>query len=108
MNLIDNILLFDTISPEGKAKALAERTKARRLEMNLTQEGLSARSGLSLATYRRFERTGMISLDGLLHIAYALDALNDFDQVFAAHKYATFDEALNASQKTRKRGKCNE
>ena len=93
MNLIDNILLFDTISPEGKAKALAKRTKARRLEMNLTQEGLSARSG---------------SLDGLLHIAYALDALNDFDQVFAAHKYATLDEALNASQKTRKRGKCNE
>lgn len=108
MDIIDNILLFDNISPEGKAKVLAERTKARRLEMNLTQEGLSARSGLPLATYRRFERTGKISLDGLLHIAYALDALNDFDQVFAAHKYATLDEALGVSQKSRKRGKRNE
>lgn len=108
MDIIDNILLSDNISPEGKAKVLAERTKARRLEMNLTQEGLSARSGLPLATYRRFERTGKISLDGLLHIAYALDALNDFDQVFAAHKYATLDEALGESQKSRKRGKRNE
>lgn len=76
--------------------------------MNLTQEGLSVRSGVPLATYRRFERTGKISLDGLLHIAYALDALNDFDQVFAGRKYATLDEALNATQNNRKRGKRNE
>ena len=104
----NNILSFDIVSPEGKAKALAQRAKTRRLEMNLTQEGLSVRSGLPLATYRRFERTGKISLDGLLHVAYALDALNDFDQVFASHKYATLDEAINASQNNRKRGKRNE
>jgi len=104
----NNILSFDIVSPEGKAKALAQRVKTRRLEMNLTQEGLSVRSGLPLATYRRFERTGKISLDGLLHVAYALDALNDFDLVFATHKYASLDEALEANQKNRKRGKRNE
>ena len=88
--------------------ALAERVKARRLEMNLTQEGLSVRSGLPLATYRRFEWTGKISLEGLLHIAYALDALNDFDRLFESSQYATLDEALEANQKNRKRGKRNE
>lgn len=108
MNTIDNILSFDIVSPEGKAKALAERVKTRRLEMNLTQEGLSVRSGVPLATYRRFERTGKVSLDGLLHIAYALDALDDFDQLFASRKYASLDEALDADQKNRKRGKRNE
>ncbi|MBR1514918.1 MAG: helix-turn-helix transcriptional regulator [Bacteroidales bacterium] len=105
---MDNILSFDIVSPEGKAKALAERVKTRRLEMNLTQEGLSVRSGVPLATYRRFERTGKVSLDGLLHIAYALDALDDFDQLFASRKYASLDEALDADQKNRKRGKRNE
>ena len=108
MDITNNILSFDIVSPDGKAKALAERVKTRRLEMNLTQEGLSVRSGLPLATYRRFERTGKISLEGLLHIAYALDALNDFDQLFASHKFATLDEALEANQKNRKRGKRNE
>lgn len=88
--------------------ALAKQVKACRLEINLTQEGLSVRSGLPLATYRRFERTGKISLDGLLHIAYALDALNDFDRLFESRKYATLDEALEANQKNRKRGKRNE
>lgn len=108
MNRIDDILSFDTISPEGKARALAERVKTRRLEMNLTQEGLSVRSGLTLASYRRFERTGKISLDGLLRIAYALDALNDFDRLFENHKYTTLDEALDANLTNRKRGKYNE
>lgn len=108
MPLTNNILSFDTISPNSKAKALAERARQRRLELNLTQEGLSAKAGISLAACRRFEQTGKISLDGLLQIAYALDALNDFDQVFAIPRYNTLDEALQANQITRKRGKRNE
>ena len=108
MPTTDNILSFDITSPDSKAKALAERVKKRRLELDLTQEGLSVKAGIPFATYRRFELTGKISLEGLLHIAYALDALNDFDQMFAAPRYATLDEALNASQNTRKRGKRNE
>lgn len=108
MNITNNILSFDNISPEGKALALANRIKARRLEMNLTQEGISARSGIPVATYRRFERSGKISLEGLLRIAFALDALNDFDLLFASPRYASFDEAADAIQKPRKRGKRNE
>ena len=108
MSITDNILSFDITSPDSKAKALAERAKRRRLELNLTQEGLSVKAGIPLGTYRRFERTGKISLEGLLHVAYALDALNDFDQVFAAPRYTTLDEALSASKNTRKRGKRNE
>lgn len=108
MVAIDNILSFESISLEGKAKALATRAKARRLEMNLTQEGLSVRAGIPIATYRRFERTGKTSLEGLLHVAYALDALEDFDAVFNAPRYASLDEALSATQKNRKRGKRNE
>ena len=104
----DNILSFDNNSLESKAKALATRAKARRLEMNLTQEGLSVRAGIPLATYRRFERTGKISLEGLLYVAFALDALDDFDAVFNAPRYASLDEAINATQQTRKRGKRNE
>ena len=108
MVAIDNILSFDINSLECKAKALATRAKARRLEMDLTQEGLSVRAGIPLATYRHFERTGKISLEGLLHVAYALDALDDFDAVFNAPRYASLDEALDTTQKNRKRGKRNE
>ena len=108
MVAIDNILSFDNNSLEGKAKFLAMRAKARRLELNLTQEGLSVRAGIPLATYRHFEQTGKISLEGLLHVAYALDALDEFDAIFSAPRYATLDEALDATRNNRKRGKRNE
>ena len=57
MDSIDNILSFESISLASKAMALAMRAKARRLEMNLTQEGLSVRAGIPLATYRRCRKS---------------------------------------------------
>ena len=48
---------FDISTPNDVAKQIAARVKARRLELNLTQEGMAARAGLKFATYRRFEQT---------------------------------------------------
>ena len=75
---IDNILALDIDNPREVAKQVAARVKARRLEMNLTQEGLAVRAGVKFATYRRFERTGEISFRNLLQIGFAMNALDDF------------------------------
>ena len=64
---------FNISTPNDVAKQIAARVKARRLELNLTQEGMAARAGLKFATYRRFEQTGEISLKGLLQIGFALN-----------------------------------
>ena len=90
------------------AVQIAARVKARRLELNLTQEGLAARAGVKFATYRRFEQTGEISLRGLLRIGFALNALSDFDLLFAQKQYMSLDDVLNKQNVTRKRGKKNE
>lgn len=62
---MNNILAFDVLSPSEVALQIAARVKTRRLELNLTQEGMAARAGLKFATYRRFEQTGEISLKGI-------------------------------------------
>ena len=90
------------------AKQIAARVKARRLELNLTQEGLAARSGMKFATYRRFEQTGEISLRGLLQIGFALNALSDFDALFAHKQYQSLDDVLSEQDLVRKRGRKNE
>ena len=90
------------------AKQIAARVKTRRLELNLTQEGLAARSGMKFATYRRFEQTGEISLRGLLQIGFALNALSDFDALFAHKQYQSLDDVLNEQDLVRKRGRKNE
>jgi len=61
---MNNILSFNISTPNDISSQIASRVKARRLELNLTQEGLSTRAGLKFATYRRFEQTGEISLHG--------------------------------------------
>ena len=49
-------------------KKLAENIRERRLQMELTQEGLAERSGVSLSTLRKFEQKGSISLESFLKL----------------------------------------
>ena len=105
---MNNILSFIGNSPNEVATQLATRVKARRLELNLTQEGLATRAGIKFATYRRFEQTGEISLRGLIQIAFALNTLSEFDNLFAQKQYQSLDDVLNEQKANRKRGKKNE
>ncbi len=105
---MNNIISFNISTPNDVAKQIATRVKARRLELNLTQEGIAVRAGLKFATYRRFEQTGEISLKGLLQIGFALNALSEFDALFAQKQYQSLDDVLNEQNVIRKRGKKNE
>jgi transcriptional regulator with XRE-family HTH domain len=68
-------------TPRDVQRELSRRFKARRLALNLTQEGLGERSGVSWSSLKRFEHTGLIALDALLRLAMVLDCLGDFDRV---------------------------
>ncbi len=105
---MNNMLFVDVENPGGVALSIAARVKARRLELDLTQEGLAARAGLKFATYRRFEQTGEISLRGLLQIAFALNSLPDFESLFVQKQYQSLDDVINEHNVVRKRGKKNE
>lgn len=105
---MNNIIAFNFANPNDVAMQIASRVKARRLELDLTQEGLAARAGVKFATYRRFEQIGEISLKGLLQIGFALNALSDFDSLFAQKQYQSLDDVLIEQSVIRKRGKKNE
>lgn len=70
-------------SPLELRLELAERARALRIARNLRQADLAERSGVTLASLRRFERDGEISLKNLMLIAIALNRAQDFDEVFA-------------------------
>ena len=102
---MNNILTLNITGTADVARQIADRAKARRLELDLTQEGLAMRAGLKFATYRRFEQTGEISLRGLLQVGFALNALGDFESLFAQKQYQSLDDVLNERSVTRKRGR---
>jgi len=100
--------MITLISPSIAQKKIAQNLKERRLQMNLTQEGLSVRSGVPLATLRKFEQQGLISLESLLKLMMVLGML---ESMVAATKvsqtsFSSIDEviALESSPK-RKRGR---
>jgi transcriptional regulator with XRE-family HTH domain len=75
---------------------IAERFKARRLAMNLTQSELATRSGVTFSSLKRFEREGLIALDSLLNLALVLDCLDDFDKLAAESQPTPAAQSLDA------------
>jgi transcriptional regulator with XRE-family HTH domain len=70
-------------TPREIVQMLARRVKVLRLERRWTQREIADRSGIALATYRRFERSGRISLDRLARLAVILGVQSGFDGLFA-------------------------
>ena len=99
------VLLF-TISKAQEA--IAENMRGRRLATGLTQQGLAKRAGVSLATLRKFEQKGIISLESLLKLAMVLDALETVVKATEppSHTYSSIDEVLEVERKnpSRKKG----
>ena len=92
-------------APVDVADTIAERIRALRLSRKWKQSTLAERAGVSLASLRRFERTGKGSIDLLLRLAFTLDRLPDFLNILLTDSPATMDELVNISlEKNVKRG----
>lgn len=95
------------ISLSKVQRKIVENIRDRRLQMELTQEGLSERSGVPLSTLRKFEQKGVISLDSFLKI---LSVVGGIDEMIEALKpkqqhFKSIDEVLKSEEKnSRKRG----
>ena len=99
------MLAINIQTPNTIMQNLKDNFKQKRLSLNLTQEGLSNKSGVSLGSIKRFETIGQISLESLLKLAFILDCLSDFQNIAVVknEKYETMDDLLK-SKPTKKRG----
>ena len=77
---------------------IAERVKLRRLEKGWTQNMLATKSGVSLASYRRFESSGEMSLRSLVMLAFALDMTDEFEALFNSKTYQSIENKFNSSK----------
>lgn len=83
--------------PQEIQTDLTLRVKQLRKSERLSQEQLANKSGVSLGSIKRFERSGKISLESLLKIAFVLNALDGFGGLFVARPAtpSSIDELLN-------------
>ena len=95
------------ISLSKAQKTLVQNIRERRLQMDLTQEGLAERSGVPLSTLRKFEQTGMISLESFLKILSIVGGLQEMIEGLKPNTTAfkSIDEVIKIDEKTiKKRG----
>ena len=97
---------FSLETPEQVSQTLAARAKSLRLAKGWKQITLAQRSGISLASLRRFEESGRISLESLLALAFALNRLDDFNLLLKPSRAASLAELEAAEQRpARRRGR---
>lgn len=82
---------------------LADRMKRRRIEHELTQRELASRSNVSYGSLRLFERSGKISLESLVKIAFALEAEAEFERLFPGRPPQNIDDVIDRPLKQRVR-----
>lgn len=97
------VLPLTVSKAQGK---LVEHTRARRLSLGLTQEGLGKRAGVSLPTLRKFEQKGVISLESFLKLMLILNAL---EEVVSSVKpvdaeFLSIDDVLKSKKNMPKKG----
>ena len=92
-------------SPQELLKGLANRAKQRRLDANLTQDGLAQRAQLSLGTLKLFERTGKASSEFIVRLAFALNAEKQFDNLFPPETPKSIDDVIAKPRRMRGRRK---
>ena len=94
------------MTPQEMQKRIADKTRAKRLALDLSQQTLSEKSGVSYGVLKKFERTGQISLESLLKLALVLGSMGTFDALSTPDKpeaALSLDELMQEGK--RKRGR---
>lgn len=92
-------------TPIGAQRMLAGRVRDARVALGLKQTTLATRAGVALASLRRFEQTGEVSLKHLMRICQALGRLDEFDGILRPPVAATMAELESrVTRPARRRG----
>jgi len=95
-------------TPEEVERQLAARLRTLRLRRNWKQCTLAERSGVSLPTVRRYERTGRATLKNVLRLCHALGRLDEFAELLLPPQASSMAELETRSAERaptgRKRG----
>lgn len=95
------------ITTSKALRKVSESMRAMRLEKGLTQAGLAERAGVSLASLRKFEQKGLISLESFFKLAMALGCLDSLVEAVKPlnENFTSIDDVLKKKDdKKRQRG----
>ncbi len=91
------------ITPSEALGQTAAAMRQHRIRQNLTQEDLAHKSGVALATLRKFERTGLIAMESFFKLATVLGLLETMLTAIATKdEYASLDDMMKENKKPKR------
>ena len=85
-------------------ETLADRIRKERLRLNITQQLMAERTGVSLRAYRNFEKTGIASTRTLANALFALGRGTELQKLLiSGTDYDSIEEFKRANKPLRKR-----
>lgn len=100
---MNNIYFLLSPSPAETGRGIAERLRELRKRKKISQQRLSEKSGVSLGSLKRFERSGEISLISLIKLASALEVQGELDHLFCDIPPVSIEEIIRGENKKIKR-----
>lgn len=82
-------------TPIEISELVAKNVKTKRKKNKLSQQKLAEKSGVSLASIKRFENKFEIAFTSLIKLAIALGCESDFETLFKHKEYLSIDEVIN-------------
>lgn len=86
---------FNQKTPKEIDDLIASRVRSIRKRKKISQEKLSEKSGVSLGSVKRFERSGEISLSSLTKIAIALECEGALENLFEEIPFNSIQEVID-------------
>jgi len=71
---------------------VSKKIKTRRISLNYTQEEFSAKSGVTLSTYRTFEKSGKGSFENFIAILSALGSISELERLLPQTSFSPMAE----------------
>ncbi|MFV2058981.1 MAG: helix-turn-helix domain-containing protein [Thiohalomonadales bacterium] len=104
---MDNILPVSMTSPQEVLHDLSGRFRRYRLDhLNWSRRHLANRSGVAESTIKRFEKTGQITIENLVRLAFVMNAIEPLFALFDLPPVKSIAELERQTQR-RQRGRIS-
>lgn len=85
----------------------AHKIKSERLKLNITQEDMALKCGISLSTYKIFEKNGKTSFENFINIIKALGKTSQLNNLFLENHFSPKEKVLNKNIKKTERKRAS-